>query len=215
MRTARLLGEGRSFYHCISRVVDRRMIFEAKDKGIFRKMLRDLEAFMGVRVVTYCFMTNHFHLLLEIPDGEELAPLSEEAFLEILPRISDPTAARSVKEELGRAHAAGNEEAVAAVLARFERRRGSLSQFMKELKMRMTRYMNKRLNRTGTLWESRYKSVLVAADGGCVYRFESGAGRNCGSTGRLFLVRLLRSDLGNAGREACASGAWGGFVRIA
>ena len=137
------------------------MIFEAKDKGIFRKMLRDLEAFMGVRVVTYCFMTNHFHLLLEIPDGEELAPLSEEAFLEILPRISDPTAARSVKEELGRAHAAGNEEAVAAVLARFERRRGSLSQFMKELKMRMTRYMNKRLNRTGTLWESRYKSVLV------------------------------------------------------
>jgi len=66
-----------------------------------------------------------------------------------------------VKEELGRAHAAGNEEAVAAVLARFERRRGSLSQFMKELKMRMTRYMNKRLNRTGTLWESRYKSVLV------------------------------------------------------
>lgn len=27
--------------------------------------------------------------------------------------------------------------------------------------MRMTRYMNKRLNRTGTLWESRYKSVLV------------------------------------------------------
>ena len=33
------------------------MIFKAKDKSIFRKMMRDLEAFMGVRVVTYCFMT--------------------------------------------------------------------------------------------------------------------------------------------------------------
>ena len=36
MRTARLLGTGRSFYHVMSRVVDRRMVFEAKDKEIFR-----------------------------------------------------------------------------------------------------------------------------------------------------------------------------------
>ena len=137
------------------------MIFKGKDKSIFRKMMRDLEAFMGVRVITYCFMTNHFHLLIEIPDPDELAPLSEDELPAILPRISDPTAVRTVKEELKRAHAEGNEAAVAAILARYERRRGSLSQFMKELKMRMTRYMNKRLNRTGTLWESRYKSVLV------------------------------------------------------
>ena len=137
------------------------MIFKAKDKGIFRKMMRDLEVFMGVRVVTYCFMTNHFHLLLETPDADELAPLSEDELLSILPRISDATVVKSVKEELERAHASGDEKAVAAVLARFERRRGKLSQFMKELKMRMTRYMNKRLNRSGTLWESRYKSVLV------------------------------------------------------
>jgi hypothetical protein len=88
-------------------------------------------------------------LLLEVPDGEALAPLLEEAFLAILPRISDPTALRSVKEELERAHAEKSEEAVAAIRGRFERRRGSLSQFMKEMKMRMTRYMNKRLNRTG------------------------------------------------------------------
>jgi hypothetical protein len=32
---------------------------------------------------------------------------------------------------------------------------------LKELKLRVTFYMNKRLGRTGTLWEGRYKSVLV------------------------------------------------------
>jgi hypothetical protein len=53
MRTARLLGTGRSFYHVMSPVVDRRMVFEAKDKEIFRKILRNQEAFSGVRIVTY------------------------------------------------------------------------------------------------------------------------------------------------------------------
>ncbi len=45
MRTSRLLGEGRSFYHVMSRVVDRRRVFEAKDKEVFRKILRNQEAF--------------------------------------------------------------------------------------------------------------------------------------------------------------------------
>jgi len=46
MRALRLLGEGRSFYHVISRVVDRRRVFEARDMEVFRKMMRKLEAFM-------------------------------------------------------------------------------------------------------------------------------------------------------------------------
>jgi hypothetical protein len=32
---------------------------------------------------------------------------------------------------------------------------------LKEVKLRITFYMNKRLGRTGTLWEGRYKSVLI------------------------------------------------------
>jgi len=32
MRTARLLGQCRSFYHFTSRVVDRRMLFKPRDK---------------------------------------------------------------------------------------------------------------------------------------------------------------------------------------
>ena len=53
MRTARLVGSGIAFYHIISRVVDRRMVFQGKDKEIFRKILRNQEVFSGVRVITY------------------------------------------------------------------------------------------------------------------------------------------------------------------
>jgi REP element-mobilizing transposase RayT len=161
MRTARLLGEGRSFYHVMSRVVDRRMVFEAKDKEIFRKIMRNLEAFTGVRVVTYCLMTNHFHLLLEVPDRDDLPALSEEELLEVLPLLYDSTTVLTVAQELERARDSGNAEWRREILNRYERRRGDLGLFLKDLKQRVTIYMNKRLHRTGTLWEGRYKSVLV------------------------------------------------------
>lgn len=161
MRTARLLGEGRSFYHVMSRVVDRRMVFKAKDKEVFRKILRNQEAFSGVRVVTYCLMSNHFHLLVEVPDRETLAPLDEDSLLAVLPLLHDAPAVESVRQELERARKSGDARWHQEILDRYERRRGDLSLFLKELKLRVTFYMNKRLGRTGTLWEGRYKSVLV------------------------------------------------------
>lgn len=161
MRTARLLGEGRCFYHVVSRVVDRRRVFEARDKEVFRKILRNQEAFSGVRVVTYCLMSNHFHLLLEVPDKEALAPLGEEGLLAVLPLLHDAATVEGVRQELERAREAGDEAWHRQILERYERRRGDLSLFLKELKLRVTFYMNKRLNRSGTLWEGRYKSVLV------------------------------------------------------
>jgi hypothetical protein len=47
MGTGRLLSPGRAFYHIVSHVVDRRMVFGPKDKEIFRKILRNQDAFSG------------------------------------------------------------------------------------------------------------------------------------------------------------------------
>lgn len=52
MGTARLLGQGRCFYHVMSRVVDRRRVFTLRDKEVFRSILRHRENFTGVRFVT-------------------------------------------------------------------------------------------------------------------------------------------------------------------
>lgn len=161
MNSSRLLGEGRSFYHVMSRVVDRRKVFEPRDKEVFRKIMRNLETFTGVRVVTYCLMSNHFHLLLDVPDRNELPPLSEEQLLEMLPLLHDTVTAMGVAQELDRARGAGDEAWRSRILERYEKRRGNMGMFLKDLKQRVTLYMNKRLDRTGTLWEGRYKSVLI------------------------------------------------------
>lgn len=59
-----------AIYHCISRVVDRRFVFED-------------ENFSGCRVLSYCVMSNHFHILLEVPPMPE-AGISDEVLLKRL-----------------------------------------------------------------------------------------------------------------------------------
>ena len=83
----------------ISRVVDRRFAFGAEEKEKFRALMRLLEKFAGCRVVSYCLMCNHFHLLLEVPpmavDG-----LLDEALLKRLSAIYSEAFVAGVAREL-------------------------------------------------------------------------------------------------------------------
>jgi len=54
--------------------VDGRYIFGDEEKRFFRKTMRGLEHLTGVRILTYCLMSNHFHLLLEVPADAEIRP---------------------------------------------------------------------------------------------------------------------------------------------
>ncbi len=56
-----------TFYHVINRVVDRRFVLGDEEKEKFRMFLRMAENFSGCRVLAYCVMSNHFHVLLEVP----------------------------------------------------------------------------------------------------------------------------------------------------
>jgi REP element-mobilizing transposase RayT len=59
MRSSRIKMEGSGCYHCMSRVVDRRMIFGDDEKEHFRRLMRRCEAFCGVNVLTYAILGNH------------------------------------------------------------------------------------------------------------------------------------------------------------
>ena len=72
MRFPRVKAEGESFYHCVSRVVEGRFIFGTAGHGSveaerFVWLMQRLEAFSGVQVLTYALMSNHFHLLCQVP----------------------------------------------------------------------------------------------------------------------------------------------------
>jgi REP element-mobilizing transposase RayT len=56
-----------AIYHCISRVVERRFAFGSEEKEHFRMLMRMMENFTGCRVISYCLMCIHIHILLEVP----------------------------------------------------------------------------------------------------------------------------------------------------
>jgi putative transposase len=168
-------------YHCISRVVDRRFVLEEREREHFRMLMRMMENFSGCRVLSYCLMSNHFHLLLEVPpmavegisDAEllkRLGGLYSKAFVAEVAKelLAARTGCYAVSagvafgdgESVGLA-AGTMEAAVAAIHARFTYRMHDLSEFMKTLLQRFTRWFNRTHERSGTLWEERYKSVIV------------------------------------------------------
>jgi REP element-mobilizing transposase RayT len=172
MRKARWLAEWRKsqgkpvLYHVISRVVDRRFAFGPEEKEKFRTLMRLQEKFTGCRVVSYCLMCNHFHLLLEVPPMAE-SGVSEELLLKRLSAIYSEAFVAGVAMELADARAAvyvnegGLEEALAAIHKRFTYRMQDLGEFMKGLLQRFTQWFNRAHSRTGRLWEDRFKSVIV------------------------------------------------------
>ena len=164
MRLPRIKAEGPAFYHCVSRVVEGRFIFQTTAGGSveaehFVGLMRRLEAFSGVRVLTYALMSNHFHLLCQVPPAE---PLSE---LELLERIQAGYG-RQRRQALERQLARLGEPAQGAsqsqqLLEPYRRRMYDLSSFFKELKGGFAQWYNRRHERYGVLWAERFKSVLL------------------------------------------------------
>ena len=153
-------GTKSAVYHCVSRVVDRQFVFEAAEREHFRMFMRMYENFSGCRVLSYCIMSNHFHILLEVPPMPE-GGLGDDGLLKRLSAISHEAVVAAVAGEIAEARAAGDEVWVAGIHARYTYRMHDLSEFMKTLLQCFTRWFNRTHQRSGTLWEERFKSVIV------------------------------------------------------
>jgi REP element-mobilizing transposase RayT len=156
-----------AIYHCIARVVDRRFAFGPEDKEQFRIYMRMMENFSGCRVLAYCVMCNHFHLLLEVPPRPRAA-LSDEQLLKRLGSLYSQAFVATVARELAEARrvvaqglARDGEAYVQRIHERFTYRMHDLSEYMKTLLQRFTRWHNKRTKRCGNLWEETFKSLIV------------------------------------------------------
>jgi len=152
-----------AYYHCVSRVVDRRFALGDEEKQQFLHFMRLYEKFSQVRIISYCLMSNHFHLLVEVPAKAE-NPMSEEELIKHIAKCHGKQRAHLVAEEVRQYRAVGAHEAAQRVLESYQVRLRDLSQFMKTLKQRFTQWFNKKHARRGTLWEDRYRSTLVEGD---------------------------------------------------
>ncbi len=157
MRVARILGEGEAYYHILSRIVDRRLILDDTEKERFRRMMRAVEAFSGCQVLTWACLSNHWHICLRVPEPE---PVTDGELIRRLQYLYKTAAVEQIAAELADLRSNGREAEADALRARYTCRMYNLSEFVKTLKQRFTMSYNRRHDRVGTLWESRFKSVL-------------------------------------------------------
>ena len=179
-------------YHCISRIVGRGFVLDVAEREHFRMLMRMCEKFTGCRVLSYCLMSNHFHMLLEVPPMPEGGILDEE-LLERLAVFYNETQVAEIEKEMKEAEGAASvrkrgefelppldhagqpltpaqeaarikrqgERRLEEIRNRYTRRMHDLSEFMKSLLERFTKWFNRTHSRSGHLWEDRFKSVIV------------------------------------------------------
>jgi hypothetical protein len=169
----RILGKGplESYcYHVMSRTCGGDVFFDEVEKEALRRVIWRMAEFCGIKVVTYCLMGNHFHLLAEVPHRETWlqrfdGPQGEAKLLEHLRILYSKTYVGLLRDELCDLRQRGLESLAQRRLEAIKRRFCELSLFVKEVKERFSRWFNKRRGRKGTLWMDRFKSVLVEGQG--------------------------------------------------
>jgi putative transposase len=162
MRQARIkvpAGEAEAVYHCISRTVNGEWLFDDAAKEVLRRQLWQVAEFCGVQIVTYAILSNHFHVLAQIPKQAEIPDaelLRRHAVL--YPR---PTPFQATRLDVVQTQLATNGPEAVAWRRRQTALMGDVSQFMKLLKQRFSIWFNKSHDRFGTLWAERFKSELI------------------------------------------------------
>lgn len=153
-------GGASGIYSCTSRAVGGQFIFGPEEREEFVRLMRCCEQFFGVHILDYTVLSNHFHIEVEVPPPPA-KPLSDREFLKRLAALYPSCEVDKVRRRIRRCRERDDDEGAENAKEKFTRRMWDLSEFMKSLKQRFSRYYNNKHDRHGTLWEERFKSVLV------------------------------------------------------
>lgn len=152
--------EPMTYHHLMSRIAHRVYFMTEDVRNDFIEMIRRAADFCGIKLVSWCIMTNHFHLLVYLPPREQL---SEDEILRRYGVLKGRVRLAGLESELAaiRKNPEGGEAKVRVRLDAITRPMYSIGEFMKIIKQWMTQEYNRRNSHVGTLWEAVYRDVVV------------------------------------------------------
>ena len=165
--------DGRSnVYHVMSRTCGGEIFFDETEREALVLVMRKMARFCGIKILTYCIMGNHFHALVRVPHkatwleerfGPPGAAGGEEKLFEHMRMLYSKAHIAAVKEDFAklRKMGGGMELLVQERVSAMKERMCDLSAWVQEVKVRFSRWYNRRHSRQGTLWMGKFKSVLV------------------------------------------------------
>jgi len=141
-RTPRMIIEDKSaVYHVMSRTALDGFPIGDVEKNFMLGLIKRLFSFYLTEIMGFCLLDNHFHLLVKmIPER----------------RFAD----KEIRQRIERFYGDGLVFSDGQI-PYFREKLSSLSEFIREIKVRFTRYYNRRHDRKGYFWGDRFKSVIV------------------------------------------------------
>ena len=147
-------------HHLVSRIAHRVYFLKDDERMDFLEMVRRTAEFTGIRLVGWCVMGNHFHLLVYLPVPEDIG---ESEVLRRYGVLKGEKAASNMEQTLleWRKDDAFGESRVKEWIEKQKSRMYDVSSFMKIVKQWFTVEYNRRNAHKGTLWESTYFDRIV------------------------------------------------------
>ena len=139
----------------MSRAVGGEFIFGAIERECFVNMAWRVADFLGVEILNYVVMGNHYHQLVKIPAARKLSDA------DLLKRLQGYYGPNSSEVSLFQEAMRQRGKLRKGLRRKYGKRMGNLSDFQKTLKQGFSSWFNKEHRRRGTLWMERFKSVLV------------------------------------------------------
>lgn len=130
-------------YHVMSRTALDGFVLGDVENEYLLKLIKHLSSVYLVKVLGFCIMGNHFHLLVRMMPSDIY---SDEEIKRRFMIYYGPNAKADMCEER---------------IEFFRNKWGNLSEYMRDIKQRFSRFYNKRHNRRGFFWGDRFKSVIV------------------------------------------------------
>lgn len=149
--------------HAMSRVIQKRFLIDERGMEEMRRILRTQAEFAGMEVITFCFLKNHFHILLHVDPGRACENVSDEELVRRFRALYGTKRSPSLGADAETLEGLlkENGERAQAARKRLKARMGDVSVFMRELKTRFTFWYNEHYKTVGTFWAERFSSVLV------------------------------------------------------
>ena len=141
-RTTRLLiPDQATVYHVMSRSALPGFPLGDVEKDYLMHLMKSLSRLYFTEILGFCCMGNHFHLLVRMLPDEDFSDADIRQRHELF---------FGEQKKFCEGH-----------IPFYRHKYASLSNFVKELKQRFSRWYNKRTGRKGFFWSERFKSVIV------------------------------------------------------
>ena len=156
------LKEYETVHHITSRIAHKvRFLQEAAERNDLIEMIRRAAGFTGVKLLGWCIMINHFHVLAFLPTPVDV---DEKEILRRYGVLKGAKGAAALEEQLAKLRREGEAGCKEAerLLEVQRKRMYSIGEFVKIVKQWFSEEYNRRNSHTGTLWEGAYHDRVVA-----------------------------------------------------